>query len=353
MKKLLFILVITLAAKGGFAQSANDYIPAAGGMSYKIISRGGTALLKQGQFLEMNFTNVISHKGVDSVLNSTKELGGSQVMGFDSVNIPPAYYAVFSKMNAGDSLSTKTLVDSVFKQNPEQMPSFMQLGDYLYTNINIENVLKTQAEADSVTQISMAAAKKVADAKAKMQIELDDKILVKYLADKNIKATKTKSGAYVSITKPGTGPLLTDKNFTNVKYKGSTLKGIVFDTNMDSSKGHQEPLKVNLTQDLSLGNGVIPGMTEALLTMQKGTIGTMYIPSTLGYGARGAGGDIGPNEILIFDVEVLNVLTLDQIKAEQAVPAKKPTKTTVKNTQKVPVTKKAAIKPKAKLPIKK
>ena len=311
-------MVITLATKNGFSQVSNDYTPTADGMSYKIISRGGTAPLKQGQFLEMNFANVISHNGVDSMLNNTREQGGSQVMGFDSVNIPPTYYAIFSKMKAGDSLSTRTLVDSVFKQSPAQMPKYMKSGDYLYTNISIDNVLKTQAEADSVTKKNMEVAKKIADAKAKLQIEIDDKLLAKYLADNNIKATKMPSGVYVSIAKQGVGPVLTDNNFTSIKYKGRTLKGIIFDTNMDASKGHQDLLKVNLTNDRSLGNGVIPGMTDALLSMQKGTVGTMYIPSSLGYGARGAGGDIGPNENLIFDVEVVGVQTIAQVKAEQA-----------------------------------
>jgi FKBP-type peptidyl-prolyl cis-trans isomerase len=57
--------------------------------------------------------------------------------------------------------------------------------------------------------------------------------------------------------------------------------------------------------------------------MQKGTKGIMYIPSTLGYGARGAGGDIPPNTNLVFEVEVLSVLSKAQVVADNAVQEKK------------------------------
>jgi len=112
-------------------------------------------------------------------------------------------------------------------------------------------------------------------------------------------------------------------SITKIKYTGKTIAGKMFDSNVDPSKGHLDPLTVNLTNDMSLGGGVIPGMSEGLKLMNKGTKAKIYIPSSLAYGAAGAGGDIGPNENLIFEVEVLEILTKAQAAADVALQQKK------------------------------
>ena len=69
----------------------------------------------------------------------------------------------------------------------------------------------------------------------------------------------------------------------------------------DSSVERGEPLEFPV-------NGVISGWTEALQLMPAGSRWKLYIPHELGYGARGAGGAIGPYTMLIFEVELLAVL---------------------------------------------
>jgi FKBP-type peptidyl-prolyl cis-trans isomerase FkpA len=317
MKKLLFILTICASTNVAFCQ-AGDYQKAADGLEYKIVRTGNNNLLQQGQYIELHFTNLRIRNGNDSVLNNTRISSGSQVMMFDSVSIPPAYLEIFKQMNEKDSLHSRTPADSVFKQSPSQMPSYFTTGDYLATNITIVNVYKTKAEADVVINKNKEKATALAAQKVKFQAIEDDLALSNYIINNNINATKTPSGVYVSIANEGVGPVITDKNIVKVMYKGKTLKGLVFDTNMDASKGHEEPLTANLTNDRSLGNGVIKGMMDGLYGMKKGTKGTIYIPSGLAYGPKGAGGKIRENENLIFDVEVLSVQTIEQVKAEQS-----------------------------------
>ena len=67
-----------------------------------------------------------------------------------------------------------------------------------------------------------------------------------------------------------------------------------------------------MTNDPMLGQGVIPGWTDGLKLLNKGAKAKFYIPSSLAYGAQGAGQDIKPNEILVFDIEVVDILNRTQ-----------------------------------------
>lgn len=80
-----------------------------------------------------------------------------------------------------------------------------------------------------------------------------------------------------------------------VNYKGTLIDGTVFD---QSPEG--EPIELTLDR-------VIEGWTEGIALIGEGGKITLYIPSNLAYGANGAGGVIGPNETLIFDVELVEV----------------------------------------------
>lgn len=107
---------------------------------------------------------------------------------------------------------------------------------------------------------------------------------------------ETASGLQYKVIKMGTGskPAATDTVITH--YHGTLIDGKVFDSSVDRG----EPVSFPVNQ-------VIPGWTEALQMMPVGSKWTLYIPSNLAYGERGAGGVIGPNETLIFEVELLGI----------------------------------------------
>jgi hypothetical protein len=72
------------------------------------------------------------------------------------------------------------------------------------------------------------------------------------------------------------------------------------------------PLLVALVQDPSRGLTVIKGWNDGLTLLNKGAKARFYIPSTLAYGAQAQGPDLGANEILVFDIDVADVLDRDQ-----------------------------------------
>jgi len=148
----------------------------------------------------------------------------------------------------------------------------------------------------------------------------DDKKLQDYFKMYDIKVSKTPLGAYVEMIQPGTGPIIDTSVVVKVDYTGRTLDGKMFDSNTYPSKGHVEPFYVNMTNDMSLlGSQVIEGWTDCLKMLNKGAKARFYIPSSLGYGKQKIGEDIPANSILVFEIEVLDILNRTQAKIEDSI----------------------------------
>jgi len=104
------------------------------------------------------------------------------------------------------------------------------------------------------------------------------------------------SGLQYRVVRAGNGvsPKATDT--VKVHYEGTLLDGHVFDSSIKRNEPAVFPVR-----------GVIPGWTEALQRMKVGDKWKLFIPSELAYGASGAGREIGPNSVLVFDVELLGI----------------------------------------------
>jgi FKBP-type peptidyl-prolyl cis-trans isomerase len=109
--------------------------------------------------------------------------------------------------------------------------------------------------------------------------------------------TTTASGLQYSVIKQGNGPKPKPTDVVKVHYRGTLLDGKEF----DSSIKRGEPVEFPVS-------GVIPGWTEALQLMNVGSKFKLVIPPGLAYGERGAGQDIGPNAVLVFEVELLEIV---------------------------------------------
>lgn len=105
------------------------------------------------------------------------------------------------------------------------------------------------------------------------------------------------SGLQYKILKEGAGAKPTANDTVKCNYEGRLINGQIFDSSIKRGEPAEFPV-----------GGVIAGWVEALQLMSVGSKWQLYIPSELAYGQHGAGAAIGPNETLIFDVELLEII---------------------------------------------
>lgn len=107
----------------------------------------------------------------------------------------------------------------------------------------------------------------------------------------------TSSGLQYKVIKEGSGACPKKSDKVKVHYKGTFIDGREFDSSYKRNSPATFPL-----------SGVISGWTEALQLMKVGSKYQLFLPPELAYGERGAGRDIPPNTVLIFEVELLDIV---------------------------------------------
>ena len=121
----------------------------------------------------------------------------------------------------------------------------------------------------------------------------------KFLAENKKKqgVVELPSGLQFKVLTEGEGEIPTINDQVKCHYHGTLIDGTVFDSSVERGQPAVFPV-----------NGVIQGWVEALQLMSTGSKWRLFIPSDLAYGSHGAGGAIGPNSTLIFDVELLKII---------------------------------------------
>lgn len=230
----------------------------------------------------------------------------------------------FASCSKTSGSKMKTAVDSLsyaygvgmgtnLAQNLEQFPAKINVELFLAV---FEKALKgdtaklaiTPQQAYDVFQRCLATAQKDAAVAVKEE--------AKKFLEKNAKADGVKttaSGLQYIIIKEGNGPKPVDTATVSVHYHGTLLDGKVFDSSIDRGTPAEFPL-----------NRVIKGWTEGIQLMSVGSKFKFWIPADLAYGDNGAGAQVKPGSLLIFEVELLGI---KGITPEPAVPTIAPAAT--------------------------
>jgi FKBP-type peptidyl-prolyl cis-trans isomerase FklB len=207
------------------------------------------------------------------------------------------------KLGSGGSTDLKTQIDSVsYGIGVSIGSSFKKDGLDSIVNLDVMiAAMRTAMKGDSLKLNMMAAQQCIQGyfmqkAQEKGKAAMDKGL--KFLEENKKRAgvVTLPSGLQYEVMKEGNGPkpTLTDKVTTH--YHGTLLNGTIFDSSVD----RKEPAQFGVSQ-------VIPGWTEALQLMAVGSKWKLFVPANLAYGERGGGEKIGPNETLIFEIELLSI----------------------------------------------
>ena len=161
-----------------------------------------------------------------------------------------------------------------------------------------EELKEVMAAFDQIARKAMAQ-------KAKTEAAKNSKAGEEFLeANKAKEGVKTlPSGLQYKVLTAGKGASPKASDTVRVHYRGKLTSGKVF----DQSYAGEAPTKKDQPAEFQV-KGVIKGWTEALLKMKVGDKWQLVIPSELAYGENGAGGVIGPGAVLVFEVELLDIL---------------------------------------------
>lgn len=189
-------------------------------------------------------------------------------------------------MDLGNQLKTRSVdIDpAVFAQGLKDALS----GKTLLTQAEAKTVI---TELQKVMLVRQVEAARVAGEKSKAEGEA-------FLAANKAKegVVTLPSGLQYKVLTAGTGTKPTLNDTVVCQYRGTLING----TEFDSSYKRKEPVSFPV-------KGVIKGWTEVLQLMPVGSKWQVFIPSTLAYGERGKGADIGPNATLIFEIELVAI----------------------------------------------
>ncbi|MFL9483009.1 FKBP-type peptidyl-prolyl cis-trans isomerase [Chitinophagaceae bacterium LWZ2-11] len=281
--------IASLLAAVVLLASCQQYDKTKSGMAYKKIKSGSAVKLKQGQIMKFDIEIKVSPK--DTVWSST--LGHIPAYDrYDTARLGKYNFTeLFPMAHIGDKFKFQLSVDSLKKQGQLEYNKIFVKGGTIDGTVEILKAFDSEQEA-------------TADYTKETDVEKarETKALQDYATKKGLKVQQTKNGALVVVTTPGDAQKADSGKQVSVMYKGYTVDGKEFDSNMDTA-AHKPPFTFVVGT-----HGAIQGWDEGLPYFGKGGKGKLLVPGMLAYGPRGSG-PIPAYGNLVFDIEVVDVTT--------------------------------------------
>ncbi|MFB0908952.1 MAG: FKBP-type peptidyl-prolyl cis-trans isomerase [Spirosomataceae bacterium] len=184
-------------------------------------------------------------------------------------------------LSEGDSATIFVNADSLYSRAQQPLPPGITAGSDLLFTVKMRSIQTSEQFAKEIEEKEKG----------------EGKIIEDYVIANLTGATKSEDGIYSVVNKAGSGAAVTAGDTVTVHYKGTLLTGEEFDSSIGG-----EPIKFPVGMSY-----VIPGWEKTLMNMKAGEKRTVVIPSSLAYGANGAGGIIKPFSPLRFEMELVSV----------------------------------------------
>jgi FKBP-type peptidyl-prolyl cis-trans isomerase FkpA len=308
MKHSKWVVVIMIAV---VAAACSNEKETRNGYKYTVVRKGDGNIAGPGKFVKLD---LLFKDGKDSVWSDSRKeefpliipvrdtTGMKQEQGLEEI---------FRVLSKGDSITMKINAKTFFQKMYRQpVPPGVDSASMFSFFIGVKEIMDS-AQVRKLSDELMAQQTEKARLESVAQLAKDTVTIDNYLKEKNITAQKTPSGLRYVVTKKGKGPNAKAGQTASIHYAGYLLNGKYFDTSYEKVAKEQNmfnPQNPYKPYDVAVATGsVIPGWDEVMQLMNKGEKITVYVPSTLAYGARKRSEDIVENSILVFDMEMVDV----------------------------------------------
>lgn len=269
----------------------------------------GTAVFVPGAGAQSASPDItLSHPGAGNITGALIALTGIEDGVNEVISVNDAAIPVDASGNAKITVSTYDPTSGHLTLSGQATAAEYQqvLQSLVYFNVADEVTASDRTLTISVTDENLPAVRATTSTAVVLEIEtdqavIDDVILQKYIADNNLTVEQLGPMYYV-IDDPGSGLNPTINDFVDVDYTGYTLQ-----LNSQNELERAAPFESNIGAQFQLSR-VIRGWQEGIPLLRTGGVGTLLIPSAWAYGTTGTPNGDFVNEVLIFDVELNQIL---------------------------------------------
>lgn len=301
MKKNYLSLMIIFALLTAIMVSCGDskfpgFKKTETGLYYKfLVENDDTLKAKEGDYVSLD----LIYGNEDTIIFNSNRMPEGLNFPIDKSFFKGDLYEGLLMMSEGDSATFMISADSFFFKaaRAPKLPSYIDSGSYLAFNVRLKDI-ETQLEKE------MNEEARLEERKAQESIDLQE-----YLEANNITVEPTAEGLYFISEKKGSGKSPQNGEMVSIHMSVSLING----TKIFSSHDRGEPIEFEFgkkfdTQGLELGVGL----------MNKGGKAKLLVPSSLGYGAEKRGQMVDSYSTIVYDVELVNIRSLESYQKEQA-----------------------------------
>lgn len=210
------------------------------------------------------------------------------------------------RLQVGDSATFLVKAQDLFQAIKRKRPPFLRPDSYLKYHFKI---LKTQNELEI---------KNDRDEVVFQQMKADQKLMAPFIAKNYPKSKKKYSGLWYDIQVQGEGDFARENDVVAIRYEGRFLDGEVFASSDRDGRHFEFPVNQGFA---------IKGLDEGIMLLKEGGKATFIIPSGLAFGPEGLGEVVGPNTVVVYDIELIEVVSrqilIENKRTDEGSPVKK------------------------------